>query len=210
MAGWTDYAKFFVSLISIVNPIGSIPIFISLTVSQTPTERRRTGILSSLSVIVVLLIALVAGEPILNFFGITISSFRIGGGILILLMAISMMHARLSPVRQTEEEAQDASERGSVAVVPLGIPLLAGPGAISTVIVYAHAGASPTHYVVLALEILGIACLVWVSFGLAHLIASTLGKTGMNIVTRIMGLIMAAISVEFITGGLKQIFPSLS
>lgn len=146
----------------------------------------------------------------LGFFGITLSSFRVGGGILILLMSISMMNARMSPVKQTEEEAQDAAEKNSVAVVPLGIPLLAGPGAISTVIVYAHLDSSPMHYLLLAAEILGIAGAVWLSFRLAPFIASRLGKTGINVVTRIMGLIMAAIGVEFIANDLKQIFPGLS
>ncbi len=210
MSEWSEYAKFFAGLTSIVNPIGTVPLFLSLTLSQTPNFRRRTALFTSVSVIVVLLIVLIAGEMILNFFGITVSSFRVGGGILILLMAISMMHARLSPVRHTEEEGQDAIEKGSVAVVPLGIPLLAGPGAISTVIVYAHSSSSPMHYIILGCEIIGVGLIVLVCLRLAPLIASRLGKTGMNIVTRIMGLIMAAISIEFITGGLKQIFPALS
>lgn len=209
VANWTDYATFFAGLLSIVNPIGSIPIFLNLTMDETREERKHTGLVTSISVFLVLLISLVAGEAILSFFGITVSSFRVGGGILILLMAISMMQARMSPVKHTEEEAQDAAERDSVAVVPLGIPLLAGPGAISTVIVFAHRGSSLWHYSLLALVIFGVACLAWICLRLAPLISNTLGSTGMNIVTRIMGLIMAAISVEFITGGLKQIFPIL-
>ncbi len=210
MVEWSEYAKFFVGLLSIVNPVGSIPIFIDLTKNQTSSERKHTGLVAALSVMVVLAVVLAAGESVLSFFGITVSSFRIGGGILILLMSLSMMHAHLSSVRQTEEEAQDAAEKGSVAVVPLGIPLLAGPGAISTIIIYAHSGSSLMHYLLLGVEILLVAGIVWISFSLAPFIASSLGKTGMNIVTRIMGLIMAAISIEFITSGLKQIFPMLS
>ncbi len=122
-----EYAKFLVSLLSIVNPIGAIPIFINLTVSQPPAERLRTGFLAALSVGLVLEVVLWIGDPLLRFFGITVSSFRVGGGILILLMAISMMHARMSPVKQTQEEALDATDKDSVAVVPLGIPLLPGP-----------------------------------------------------------------------------------
>lgn len=209
MPDWSEYVKFLAGLVSIVNPIGSTPIFISLTAAQTASERKRTGFFASISVLAVLAVSLGAGEAVLNFFGITVSSFRVGGGILILLMAISMMHARLSPVKHTEEEVQDAVDKNSVAVVPLGIPLLAGPGAISTVIVYAHASSSPTHYIILSIEILSVAFIVWVCLRLAPLIAGTLGTTGMNIVTRIMGLVMAAISVEFITGGLKDIFPVL-
>jgi multiple antibiotic resistance protein len=210
MPGWSEYAKFFAGLISIVNPIGSVPLFLSLTAGQTRDDRKRTGLFTSISVMAVLMTVLAAGETILNLFGITVPSFRVGGGILILLMAISMMHARLSPAKQTEEEAQDAAEKNSVAVVPLGIPLLAGPGAISTVIVYAHSSSSPTHYIILGSEIIGVSFIVWICLRLSPLIASRVGKTGMNIVSRIMGLITAAISIEFITGGLKQIFPALS
>jgi len=110
MVEWVEYAKFFAELLSIVNPIGSIPVFINLTANQAPAERNRTGLLAFLSVVLVLGIVLVAGEALLRFFGITVSSFRVGGGILILLMAISMMNAKLSPVKQTEEEARDADE----------------------------------------------------------------------------------------------------
>ncbi len=210
MIEWVEYAKFFAGLLSIVNPVGSIPIFINLTANQSPVERQRTGFLASVSVLLVLGVVLVVGETLLRFFGITIASFRVGGGILILLMSVSMMNARLSGVKQTEEEAQDAAAKDSIAVVPLGIPLLAGPGAISTVIVYAHYESSLMHYLFLGAEILGVAGAVWICFRLAPLIASKLGKTGINVVTRIMGLIMAAIGIEFIANGLKQLFPPLS
>jgi len=210
MMEWTEYAKFFAALLSIVNPVGSIPIFINLTMNQSPAERHRTGFLAAASVVLILGVVLVVGEPLLRFFGITISSFRVGGGILILLMSISMMNARLSAIKQTEEEAKAAAEKDSVAVVPLGIPLLAGPGAISTVMVYAHYDSSLMHYFILGAGILTVAGAVWISFRLAPYIASALGKTGINIVTRIMGLIMSAIGIEFIANGLKQLFPGLS
>jgi len=210
MFDWTDYAKFLVALLSIVNPVGSIPIFINLTENQSNPERHRTGVQAALSVVMVLGAILVTGEAVLRFFGITIPSFRVGGGILILLMSISMMHARLSQIKQTEEEAKVAAEKDSVAVVPLGIPLLAGPGAISTVIVYAHYDSSLTHYFILGAGILTVGAAVWISFRLAPHIASALGKTGINIITRIMGLVMSAIGIEFIASGLKQLFPGLS
>ena len=106
MVEWVEYAKFFAGLLSIVNPIGSIPVFINLTANQSPHERHRTGLLAAISVGLVLGVVLVTGEALLRFFGITIPSFRVGGGILILLMSISMMNAKLSPVKQTEEEAR--------------------------------------------------------------------------------------------------------
>jgi multiple antibiotic resistance protein len=205
-----EYIKYFAGLLAIVNPIGSVPIFVSLTRQQTLAERARTARVSATTVAVVLTVALVTGESILQFFGISLASFRVGGGILVLLIAISMLHARVSPAKQTDEEVQDAAEKETVAVVPLGIPLLSGPGAISTVIVYAGRSDGVSHYALLETEILLIAVVVWISFRAAPYIAGLLGRTGINVVTRLMGLIMAAIAVEIMANGIKQLFPGLA
>ncbi len=205
----SEYAKFLLGLLSIVNPIGAIPIFIELTQNQSPRERSRTGGIAAAAGCGVLLASLVSGEAILRFFGITIASFRVGGGILLLLMAISMLHARVSPAKQTEEEARDTAQKESVGVVPLGVPLLAGPGAISTVILYADRGGSVLHYGLLAAIIVVVAVACWLSFRTAPYLARLLGRLGINVVTRIMGLIMAAIGVEFIASGLRGLFPGL-
>jgi len=210
MVDWTEYVKFFTGLLAIVNPIGAIPMFLSLTTSQSRRERNRTSLLAATTVLLVLAVSLVMGEAILHFFGITIASFRVAGGILILLIAISMMHAKLSAVKQTEEETLDAAEKDSIAVVPIGLPLLAGPGAISTIILFAHRDSSLTHYLIGGIEILLLAISIWLSFRLAPTIGKLLGKTGINIITRIMGLIIAALGVEFIANGLKQLLPGLA
>ncbi|MBI5042051.1 MAG: NAAT family transporter, partial [Gammaproteobacteria bacterium] len=157
----------------------------------------------------VLVVALLMGESLLNFFGISLDSFRVAGGILILLMAISMLHGGISPAKQTSEEAQDAEEKDNIAVVPLGMPLLAGPGAISTIIIYSHRGHGLLHLALLLSIALSLALLTWVALRAAPAIAERLGRTGLNIVTRIMGLILAAIGVEFMAGGLKQLLPGL-
>ena len=206
----TEYLKFFAALVAIVNPVGAVPIFINLTGDQPRQQKSKNALMAAISTGAILLTALVTGEAILRFFGITIASFRVGGGILILLMAISMLHARTSPAKHTEEELEDSAERETLAVVPLGTPLLAGPGAISTVILYAQRYGSPVHYSIMALEILLLAASVWFFFRAAPLVASYLGKTGINVITRIMGLIMAAVGVEFIANGLKQLFPVLA
>ncbi len=210
MEHWTEYAKFFVALAAIVNPIGAVPVFINVTADQLAADRNRTARVAAVTAGGVLTMTLLCGEAILRFFGITIASFRVGGGILILLMAISMLHARMSPAKHTEEEAQDSAERDSVAIVPLGIPLLAGPGAISTVILHAQRHVAAEHYLLLELAIVLLTSLIWLIFRLAPLISRVLGRTGINVVTRIMGLIMAAIGVEFIALGLKQLFPLLA
>jgi len=206
----TEYLKSLAALLSIVNPLGAIPVFIKLTESQSLEERYRTSIRSAVTTGMVLLVSLALGEAVLVFFGITIASFRVGGGILIMLIAISMLHAQNSQTKHTEEEMRDSMERDTVAVIPLGIPLLAGPGAISTIILNAQRYSSITHYLILTAEIVLVSLSVWFSLRSAPLLAKFLGRTGINIVTRIMGLIMTAVGVEFIAAGLKELFPILA
>ncbi len=206
----SEYLKFFVAMLAIINPVGAIPIFINLTVDQEEEVRHKNGLMAAISMGLILTVVLFSGEAILRFFGISVGSFRVGGGILILLMAISMLHARMSSVRQSKEEALDSAARDSVAVVPLGTPLLAGPGAISTVILYAQRYDTVSHYLSLLAVIVALALLTALAFHLAPTIARLLGKTGINVVTRLMGLIMAAVGVEFIANGLKQLFPLLA
>ncbi|MGZ4960549.1 MAG: MarC family protein, partial [Methylomonas sp.] len=122
------------------NPIGAIPTFISLTAPRTSIERQRTAWVCAGAVCLVLLIALLVGEPLLNFFGISLPAFRVAGGILVLLMGISMLRASPDRSRHTPEEQAESYDKESVAVVPLAIPLKSGPGAISTTIVYGHMG----------------------------------------------------------------------
>lgn len=154
--------------------------------------------------------ALFAGEWIFAFFGISVSSFSVGGGILILLMAISMLHARLSPTVQTKEEAEESDSKESIAIAPLATPLLAGPGAMSTVVLVAHEGTSFGHYALISLAIMTVGTCIWMALHMAPWISQRLGKTGINIFTRIMGLILTAIAVEFIAKGLKGLFPALA
>ncbi len=206
----TEYLKSLAALLSIVNPVGAIPVFIKLTDSQTRVERDRTSLRSAVTTGLVLLVSLALGEAVLAFFGITIASFRVGGGILIMMVAISMLNAQTSQTKHTEEEVRDSMERDTVAVIPLGIPLLAGPGAISTIILNAQRYSSLTHYLILCAEILLVALSVWLSLRSASLISGLLGRTGINIVTRIMGLIMTAVGVEFIAAGMKELFPILA
>jgi len=210
MAAWVEYLKFFAGLVAILNPIGVIPIFINLTYNQTAAERNRTAFMAAITVGVVLAVALLCGEVILDFFGISVASFQVAGGILILLNSLSMLQAKMGATRQTEEEAQETAEREDVAVVPIGVPLTAGPGAISTVILYGHKPALFGRYVILIGGIAIVALIVWTAFRLAPLISKALSRTGINIVTRLMGLIMAAIGIEFIASGLRILFPSLA
>lgn len=211
MSSVTELGKAAISLFAIVDPIGSIPMFLSATHGWSEDKRRMAARIAALTVVSVLGITALLGEAILTFFGISLASFSVGGGILLLLLAISMMQARYAPLRQTDEEAVEAIEKESVGVVPLGIPLLAGPGAISQVIVFAH-GQGPLdilHGLLLLPPILLVALSVWLSFRAAMPLAGRLGATGIHIVTRLMSLIIASISVEMIARGLGTLFPGL-
>lgn len=210
MIEWTGYIKIFSTLLAIVNPLAVIPIFISLTESSTEHERKHIARTTSITVSVVLIVATLLGKPLLSFFGVSIASFKVGGGILLLLMAIAMMQAKHTYSKQTPEEAEEAEERESFAVVPIAMPLLAGPGAISTVIIYADMSFQPIHIGLIIISILIVALLTWVALNIAAPIRKMLSKTGINIATRLMGLLLAAISVEFIAGGLIQLLPGLA
>ncbi len=210
MHDYTEYTKLLITLLAIVNPLGAVPIFVALTSGSSETERKKIAKMVVIAVLTILSVALLFGDLLLNFFGITIHSFSVGGGILILLMAISMLQARISPVTQTADEAREGESKESVAVVPLAMPLLAGPGAISTIILNAHKDSGVSHYLSIGLDILILGVLLWAVFQLVPWISRHISQTGINIFTRIMGLILAAIAVEFIATGVKGLFPALA
>ncbi|POZ51363.1 antibiotic resistance protein MarC [Methylovulum psychrotolerans] len=209
MLNWHDYLQLLAGLVSVVNPIGVIPMFIALTNDRPPAERRHTAITCAFSVATVLAITLVAGEPILHFLGIGLPSFRVAGGLLIMMMGFSMLHANNDRARHTPEEQAESFEKDSIAVVPLAIPLLSGPGAISTMIVYGHSGHSLGHFLLVGSVILSVAVFVLLTLLAAPKIADVMGSTGMNVVTRVMGLFLTSIAVEFIATGLGELFPVL-
>jgi len=206
----TEYIKIFIGLLAIMNPFGAIPLFISMTAEYNNRQRLQTTHQVAMGVASILLLTLFFGELLLHFFGITIDSFRVGSGILILLMAIAMLNAKISPIRQTDQEADESVEKESVAIVPLAMPLLAGPGAISSVILAAHKSSSSSHYVLVALGIIMLSLTVWCVLRLSPLIEKRISSTGINIFTRIMGLILSAIAIEFIARGIKGMFPMLA
>ncbi len=209
MLEFTEYTKIFISLFAILDPIGMIPIIILFTAGMTTSQRNHTGRLASITVFLILLVALLIGEAIIAFFGISISSFRLAGGILLMLMAFKMLNGN---IRQLVPETSGLSandSRSALAIVPLSTPLLAGPGAISTVILDAHKASDLTHYLSMSLIILLLSISVWLTFLLAPWVERRLGVLGIDIFTRLMGLILAAIAVEFIAGGMRGLFPAL-
>ena len=205
-----ELIKATLALFAIVDPVGVIPIFLLATRGYTRTQSHSAARIAALTVLGVLTLFTFLGQPMLAVFGIRLASFSVAGGLLLLLLALSMVQARVSPQRQTEDEAVEAEEKDAVGVVPLGIPLLAGPGAITHMIVAAGAAKGEVlHQAALLVPVALVALSVWLSFRAAPAIARQLGKTGIHVVTRLMGLIIAAISVEMIASGLGTLFPGL-
>ena len=202
-----DFVLFFISIFSIVNPFSAIPTFVSMTGGAPKAVRRSMITQASVAVFAILVASYLAGGSLLSFFSIRIASLRVAGGVLIFAMAWSMLHARISPAKQTPEEALETTEREATAIVPLAMPLMAGPGAISLMIIEAGRGGGMAHHVSVALAVLALAASIWVILQAAGPIARALGQTGMNVATRFMGLILAAIAVEFVAAGLTEIFP---
>lgn len=201
--------KFLVTMISILNPIGVIPIFLTLTQNKGIDRIRMIARTSSITVMITIFCSLVLGQRILNFFGITIASFTIGGGILIFSMAYSMIQARQHDAKMNEDEIDSIDQSREIGIVPLAIPLLSGPGVISTSIIHARGFTTPLHWAGALLVVLIIGVVVWLILSRSRAIGEKLGSLGLNVMTRVMGLILMAISIEMILGGLKEIMPIL-
>ena len=207
---WTEQIKYLVGIFAILNPFGTIPIYLSLMAGRSPEEMHRTALKASVAVAVILVLAVWVGDALLSFFGIGIPAFRIAGGLLVLIIAIAMFDARISPARHTDAEQAEAEAKIDIAVVPLAIPLLAGPGAISLTIVDAHQVASLAGKIAFSIGIVGVAAIIWLVLRLAEPIGARLGTGGLNIATRVMGLILAAMAIQFMADGMLELFPGLS
>lgn len=195
--------KAFVSIFIIVDPLGLVPHFIGLTSGYSLERRKRTIRLAVITTILVLIIFAIFGNHILQLFGITIHAFRIAGGIIIFMVAIQMLQVQRTRLKTTPEEEVYSHEQEEIGVVPLGIPMLAGPGAITTVIVL-----SGSNLWIIIASILITALLAYLILFQAARVSNFLGPTGLNIFRRLMGLVLAAISVQLVIDGIKATFVS--
>ncbi|MFA5772492.1 MAG: MarC family protein [Thermoplasmata archaeon] len=204
MLSATDLSLF-VSLFAIIDSIGNIPIYISLTQDFTKEEKRKViFIIFSVGTAILIVFAAI-GNYIFNLFGITLPAFRIAGGILIFVMAFSMLHGERPKTKHRKEEIEDAIGREAVAITPLAIPLFVGPGAISVVMI--AIGDSSTIFaqiwVFLAIFIaMAISCLLLI---VADVLFKRMGRTGLMVITRIMGIILASIAIQFVIQGIYEI-----
>ncbi|WP_399681212.1 MarC family protein [Xenophilus sp.] len=213
MATSMDLIKPLVTLVAIVNPLGIVPFFIHYTQGYTAAQRLRTAQVAAFSAFLVIAISALIGQQLLGFFGISIASFQVGGGLLLLISSLSMLNAQPAEAKASAEEVRatevKAAMGASIAVVPLTIPLLTGPATISTMVI--HATQTQTWWQMALLIGYGvvIAGITLLAFSLAEPIARVLGKTGINVMTRLMGLILAALAVEVMANGLGKLFPIL-
>ncbi len=201
--------KIFISVFTIMGPFTVLPVFVAMTEGMSQIQKNHIARKAMLVSSSILVMSTVAGEELFYWLGISVSSFRIAGGILVLLMGINMLHAKRSSVRATDSELAEAKVREDIYVFPLGIPLIAGPGAISTVILFSTGHRDFSTILIVILSIIMSSILFYLLLRYSSYIYKALGETGNNIMMRLMGLILSAMAVEFIIKGIKDSFKAV-
>ncbi len=203
-----------ITLLAVVNPLACVPFFIHYTQGFSRAQRQRTILVSSFTAFAVIAASALLGLQILEFFGISLASFQVGGGMLLLTSALSMLNAQPAEARANADEVHDAETRAtmgaSIAVVPLAIPLLTGTATMSTVVIYAEKANTLLQLGTLVGYGVVIGLATALCFTMAPPIARVMGKTGINVMTRLMGLILAALAVEVMADGFHKLFPVLA
>jgi MarC family membrane protein len=202
---WGETVKFFAALFAIMNPVGNIPIFLSVTDGKSDAERSKIAAVASLGVAAILVVCVLIGAELLKAFGISVAGLRVAGGLIILSIAFSLLHAKPSGMHH---DPADAGAQENPGIYPLAMPLLAGPGAIATVVVFAHDAHGAAAYASLIGVVAVMAALLFLGMRLAVPASRLLGTSGMNIITRVMGIILAAIAVEMVFAGSRVLLQS--
>ena len=202
-----SYAQFalvtFASVLFIVDPIAVVPTYLVITQNQTTTQRRATALRACIAATLILVVFALAGSRIFGLFGITMPAFRIAGGLILWLVAMDMLHGS----RSTQEGVAEITEgqaKEDVAVTPLAMPMLAGPGAISTVMVLSGQARSTGQTAIVYTSIAATLLISWITLRLAEQLVQRMGQTGIRVMTRIMGLLLAAIAVQFVITGVRE------
>jgi len=204
-----EYLRFLVTLTAVLDPFLAVPIFLAVTAGRAAPERARLVRVVTVTVFLVLAGSALFGEQLLVAFGASLPAFRVGGGLVLLLMSLAMLNAQAGGVRQSHAEARELASGEVSGVVPLAVPLLAGPGAISTSIIAAQSGGA-AHYAAIVGCIGAVCAVTWIALSLAERIGAALSTTGLNIATRILGLLLAALAIQTMAEGLKALFPGLA
>lgn len=203
-----EYTKIFFGVLAIMGPFSALPIFVNLTAGKSKQEKNHLALHASFAGLIVALCSVWLGTSILGFFNISIPAFRVAGGILLLTLAINMINAKVPGAKQTPEELKEAKiSNRDLAIIPLAIPLIMGPGAISTVIVFSHYASGVAHLLMMSGIVSVLILNIFLSLRAAAYLSEKLGLIGINVISRIMGLILASISIEFMASGLVKLFP---
>jgi multiple antibiotic resistance protein len=194
----------FAALFSVINPLGTVPIFVGLTQEYSASERSRTSLLTAVNIFVILLISFFTGRFILHFFGISIESLRIAGGLIIVTSGFALLTGSFSKHKGMEKERvkNDAFQRDSVSLTPLAIPMLAGPGSISLLIGMYEDYSMISEKIITILAILGVCLATFLVLRSSHYIVKMLGASGINAISRIIGFIVIAIGIEYISSSI--------
>jgi multiple antibiotic resistance protein len=204
MTGYPQFALItFSSLLFIVDPIAVIPTYLVITQDQTAQQRARTARRACVAAALLLAVFALAGQVIFELFGITLAAFRIAGGCILGLVAMDMLRSKRT-TQESPAEIAEGQEKDDVAVTPLAMPMLAGPGAISTVMVLSGQAKGPEQTMTVYSAIAATAFVCWVVLSLAQRLSARMGRTGIQIVTRIMGLMLAAVAAQFVITGVKD------
>lgn len=192
----------FVTLFVIIDPIGLTPIFLALTQGTTPSERRSIALRASLTAMFLLALFTAFGEAVLGFAGISMPAFRVAGGVLLFLTALDMLFERRT--KRRENQGEEATEVEDPSVFPMAIPLIAGPGSIATVILLAGQKPGIEGFALVMCVVFAVLLVMLAMFLASGLLERAIGKTGINVVTRLLGMLLAALSVQFVLDGLRD------
>jgi multiple antibiotic resistance protein len=194
----------FTSIFVLVDPIAAVPTFLAMTGDSNRAQRRHMAVRAAFTCLIVLLTFSLAGTFIFRLFGITLAAFKIAGGLILGIIGLDMLKAKRSPTKETPGETEEGAEKEDVGIIPLGIPMLAGPGSISTVMVLTSQNPDWQHNIVVGCAIAAVAAVSFLILAAADRVSLYLKETGIRILTRMMGLLLTAIAVQFVLNGLRD------
>lgn len=205
------FLKVFAALFAIMNPFANLPVFLALTDDRDAAGKRAVAITTFIGIAAGSVVVFFAGEAVLKIFGIGVNDFRLAGGLLILLIAISMLHGSQSSSHAgTAKEQDHHATRDNPAIYPLTVPILLGPGTISTIIIFRHQAHGPAMEIAVAAALAAIVLLLGAFFIAGPALGRLLGQTATSVMSRLMGMILAAIAVDMMASSLKALWPGLA
>jgi multiple antibiotic resistance protein len=203
------FVKTFAGFFAVMDPIGAVPVFIAMTMRNTDTERRSMVRRASVTALVVLAFFGATQMWLFGFFGFTMGAFRVAGGLFLFIIAFEMMTAHATGARQSSEEQSEGEEKTDVSITPLAVPLLAGPATITGVVLAFSQARGVAQHTAIALALVCVCVACWLVLRASTRVHAFLGTSGTKVISRMMGLILAAIAVQFAATGLGELFPVL-